>query len=281
MLFYNKNLLSSAPLSTTEMISVAKNLTGGGQYGLVYNLNEPFWLIPWLTGFRGWVLDESGHPITPTLNTPAMVNTLQFVHDLRWVHGVVPSGTVDYNRADQLFWNGNAAMIVNGDWALGQYRAHFGANLGVARIPLVADTGQWPRPMTSGKYYMINSNSRGEALAASKLFLHYATSKQAQLLWPQNASVLPALLQAFNDPIVQMNPILQGSAAQASVGRLMPTVAEMRCVWEAMGTPIAAIMDDQITPAEAAAAMQTDAAACVGEIHRRYYIYLPLIMHNR
>jgi maltose-binding protein MalE len=172
-------------------------------------------------------------------------------------------------------------MIVNGDWALGQYRAHFGANLGVARIPLVADTGQWPRPMTSGIYYIINSNSKGEALAASKLFLHYATSKQAQLLWPQNASVLPALLQAFNDPIVQTDPILRGSADQASVGRLMPTVEEMRCVWDAMSAPIASIMNNQITPVEAAAAMQTDAVACVEELHRRYYIYLPLIMHNR
>ena len=203
MLLYNKSLLPSAPLSTTEMVSVAKGLTGGGQYGLVYTLNEPFWLIPWLAGFGGWVLDESASPITPTLNTPAMVNALQFVHDLRWVHGVVPSGTVDYYIADDLFQNGDAAMIINGDWALGQYRDHFGdANLGVARIPLVAETGEWPQPMTSGKYYMINANSSAQALAAARLFIQYATSESAQLLWPQNQSVLPALMEAFEDPLV-------------------------------------------------------------------------------
>jgi glycosidase/maltose-binding protein MalE len=277
MLFYNKNLLASAPANTTNMISVAKSLTGGGQYGLVYNLNEPFWLVPWLTGFGGWVLDESADPDVPTLNTPAMAEALQFVHDLRWVHGVLPSGTVDYTTADNLFRNGNAAMMINGDWTLGAYRDLFGAaNLGVARIPLVTATGQWPMPMVSGKYYMLNQNTSGDALAASRLFIQYAMTKPAQLLWPQVADILPALLEAYNDPAVQADPIMQASADQAGIGRLMPTSPEMGCVWTAMVAQIPPVMDNLATPAAAAAAMQADAADCVAELHLPR-TYLPLV----
>jgi glycosidase/maltose-binding protein MalE len=282
MLFYNKSLLASAPSNTTNMISLAKSLTGGGRYGLVYHLDEPFWLMPWLTGFGGWVLDESANPVMPALNTPAMVDALQFVHDLRWVHGIVPPGNVDYSTADNLFRNGNAAMMINGDWTLNAYLDHFGAaNLGVARIPLVSDTAQWPLPMVSGMYYMINSNSSGDALAASRLFIAYAASKPAQLLWPQKIGKLPARLDALSDPVVQANPVLQASADQAGIGRLMPTSSEMNCVWNAMFTPISQVLDDTVAPSLAALAMQADAAACVAGLYQQdNRLHLPLVLNQ-
>jgi arabinogalactan oligomer/maltooligosaccharide transport system substrate-binding protein len=259
------------------MIDVAKGLTGSGQYGLVYNLDDPFWLIPWLTGFGGWVLDDNLNPPFPSLDTPEMVAALQFIYDLRWVHGIVPAGEVDYNTAESLFRDGKAAMMINGDWTLGSYREHFGdTDLGVARIPLVSDTDRWPSPMVSGKYFYINNNSAGDALTASKLFIQYATSKAAQLLWPEQDGVLPALVEAYNDPAVQGDPILQASADQASIGLLMPTSEAMRCVWNALGDPIQLLWDDLISPQAAAEAMQADAELCYAEITRQW-VYLPVV----
>ncbi len=64
MLLYNKNLLPEAPQTSDEMIKIAQELTVDydsdgmpDQYGLVYNLNEPFFFAPWLGGFGGWPLD--------------------------------------------------------------------------------------------------------------------------------------------------------------------------------------------------------------------------------
>jgi arabinogalactan oligomer/maltooligosaccharide transport system substrate-binding protein len=277
MLYYNKALLATAPLDTDEMITVGKSLTGGGQYGLVYHLDEPFWLIPWLTGFGGWVLDDTIDPPFPTLNTPEMVKALQFIHDLRWVHGIVPDGEVDYNAADTLFKDGKAAMMINGDWTLDAYRDHFGeANLGVARIPLVVDTAQWPKPMVGGKYYFISANSSGDKLAASKTFIQYATSIEPQLLWPDSTGVLPALKEAFKDPAVQGDPILQASADQASIGRLMPTSEAIACVWGAMREPLQDLWANVIEPQVAAATMQATAEQCYTEITRTW-LYLPVV----
>ena len=280
MLYYNKALLATAPLDTTEMINVAKSLTGSGQYGLVYHIDEPFWLIPWLTGFSGWVFDESIDPPFPTLNTPEMVDALQFTYDLRYVHGIVPDGADDMDYGYNLFWDGKAAMMINGDWTLDAYRDHFGeANLGVALIPQVVETGQWPQPLVSGGYYSINTNSHGAALAASKLFIQYAISKPAQLLWPAETGYgvkLPALLEAFNDPVVQADPILKASADQASIGRLMPTSPSMNCVWNAIFDPLQLLWDDLVTPQAAADAMQADAEQCYTEITRTW-LYLPVV----
>jgi len=280
MLYYNKNLLATAPLDTTEMINVAKSLTGGGQYGLVFHIDEPFWLIPWLTGFGGWVFDESIDPPFPTLNTPEMVEALQFIYDLRYVHGIVPDGADDMDYGYSLFWDGKAAMMINGDWTLDAYRDHFGeANLGVARIPLVVETDQWPVPLVTGWYYSLNTNTGGDKLAASKLFIQYATSKPAQLLWPEETGYgvkLPALLEAFNDPAVQADPILKASADQANIGRVMPTSPSMGCIWDAMVDPLQLLWDDLVTPQAAADAMQAEAELCYGKITGKW-VYLPAV----
>ena len=49
----------------------------------------------------------------------------------------------DYDVANALFLGGDAAMIVNGDWELGNYAGTFGDSLGIAPIPEVVG-GAWP-----------------------------------------------------------------------------------------------------------------------------------------
>lgn len=53
MLLYNKALIPEAPKDTDELFAKGKELTGGGNYGLVWNQTEPFWLVLWLGGFKG------------------------------------------------------------------------------------------------------------------------------------------------------------------------------------------------------------------------------------
>jgi arabinogalactan oligomer / maltooligosaccharide transport system substrate-binding protein len=46
----------------------------------------------------------------------------------------------------------------------------------------------------------------------------------------------------------------------------MPPQAAMRCVWDAMRPNQEAVMANKMTPADAAAAMQTAADKCVAEL---------------
>jgi len=55
MLLYNKKLIAEAPKDTDELFAVGKKLTTEGNYALVWNQTEPFWLVPWLGGFKGKV----------------------------------------------------------------------------------------------------------------------------------------------------------------------------------------------------------------------------------
>jgi len=260
MLLYNKDLIAEAPANTDEMIAKGKELTGGEQYGLVWNQIEPFWMVPWLGGFGGKVFADDG--VTPTLNTPEMIATLKFLHGLKFVDKIMPSES-DYGGADTMFKEGKAAMIINGDWSLGDYKGVLGEKLGAAPIPMVSETGMWPAPYTSGKFLMIGASVDDDKLEAIMQFVDYLTDMDNQVDMIATLSRLPALKEALGSELIQNDPILKGSAAQMQNGTPMPVVLEMRCNWDAMKPEMNAVLADQKSAEDAAEAMQQAADACV------------------
>ena len=260
MLIYNKDLVAEAPADTDELIAKAEELTQGDTYGLVYNATEHFWLVPWLGGFGGSVFAEDG--VTPTLNTDTMVNTLQFLYDLKFTYQVTPE-SIDYDTADTLFKEGKAAMIINGDWSLGAYKELFGDKLGVAPLPKVTATGIYPAAYTSGKYFMLPKDLAGDKLDAAIKFIEFATNEENQLNQLSTLSRLPGLKSVLSNEAITSDPILAGSALAMSYGTPMPTVTEMRCSWDAMKPEMNLVLAGSETPADAAAAMQAATEACI------------------
>lgn len=262
MFLYNKSLIDAAPATTDDMIAqgVAFKAANPDKEYLVYNQTEAFWFVPWLGGFEGKVFAEDG--VTPTLNTEAMVNTFQFVHDIKYTDGIVPA-EADYDTSDTLFKEGNAAIIINGDWSLGGYKEALGDNLGVAPIPQVSATGTYPAPFTSGVFFMVPVDLDKDTLAVVVDFMDFATNKANQLDMVTKLTRLPALSEALSDELITADPILSGSAAQMSYGSPMPTVTEMRCVWDAIKPELIAIYGDSVDAATAAANAQAAAETCI------------------
>ncbi len=260
MLQYNKKFVPVPPANTDDMIKLAKELQASGkvQYGLVYNQIEPFWLAPWLGGFGGKVFAADG--VSPTLNTPEMIATITFMADLKNVHKIVPV-ECDYNAADTLFKEGKAAMIINGDWSLGDYAKLMGADHGVAPIPMVSSTGKWPAPYTSGKYFMIAKDVSDEKLQAIKAFIAYVTSYDNQVAQVKELKRLPGLKKALSDAAITTDPTLKGSSEQMAKGTPMPTVVEMRAIWDAIKPEQNKVLAGSIDAVSAAKNMQAAAEA--------------------
>lgn len=256
MLLYNTGLVAKPPASTNELFALVGKLPAG-VYPLVWNQTEPFWLVPWLGAFGGKVFAADG--VTPTLNTKEMVNTLRFLKSMK-DKKLIPAES-DYNGADTLFKEGKAAIIINGDWSLGGYKAMMGDTFRVARIPMVSATSKWPMPYTSGAFFMIPKELSGDRLLAVRGFILLAVSKPRQLDMVEQLARLPVLKEALGSTLITKDPILVGSADQMSVGVPMPTVAEMRPVWDAMKPEMQAVLAGTKTPEAAAEAMQKAAEA--------------------
>lgn len=263
MLLYNKSILPAPPQTTDELITIGSALTTDDRYGLVWNQVEPFWLMPWLGGFGGRVFAADG--VTPTLDTPEMVATLQFLSDIQNLHAITPQG-INYTAADTLFREGRAAMIINGDWALQEYQNLLGDDLGVASIPQVTSTGKLPAPYTSGSYFVIPVAVGGRQLKRVADFIGYATNYDNQIRLITEIARLPALREALTDPVIVDDPLLAGSSSQVAQGTPMPSVIEMRCNWAAMKPELIAVLTEAKSAAEAARSMQTATEACISNL---------------
>jgi len=253
MLIYNKDLISSPPDNTTELIEIGKQMTvdtdGDGkidQYGLVWNFTEPFFYVPWLGGFGEWLLTDDNNP---NLNTEGNRRGFQFIKALRDEHQIIPK-ECDYEIANAMFKTGRAAMIINGDWSWGDYSGV--VDFGIARIPKVSETGKWPSPLVSTKGYSININTTGEKLTETLKLMKHLTSADVQLYFTQRLNSQPSAKAALNNHKVRDNVLLQKSAEIIAVGRPMPIIPEMRAIWDALREQYQAVLGGTISPKIAA-----------------------------
>jgi len=266
LLYYNKELVEEPPQDTATMIVMAQELTDGEHYGLAMNYRDPLWLVPWLSGFGGWLVDEDGQP---TLDTAAMVEALRFLHELKFEYGVLLP-EADYDLAEGLFREGKVAMLVNGHWALAGYREIEDFEWGVAPLPMVTETGLAPSPLVMGQYFVIGSGVSEQKLEAVRLLVEHMTASQRQLEWKRRNSAvrqfgtLPTNKEALSDESIHNDPLWQVSVAQMLAGRGASLGSNPTTILEAMREPLEAVMADQMAPTEAARQMQERAEAMLG-----------------
>ncbi len=257
---YNTELIPDPPETTDELIDVLRSLTADDnrdgridRYGLTWNYTEPFFFIPFLSGYGGSVMDDQGRP---TLDTEATVKAIQFVLDLRDKYGVIPKES-DYNVAETLFKEKRAASIINGPWAWDGY-ATAGVDYFLAPIPRISETGLWAAPYISAKGYSINANVPAERFPYVRDLLEYLTGAEMQTRMAVQLATIPVIDSVRVAPEVRNNPILQASLRQIEVGRPMPLAPEMRQVWDGMRGPYQLVMNGAVSAEEGARLMQRE-----------------------
>ncbi len=273
-LVYNRNFISQPPTTTEEMVelAVANTIDSNGdgrqdRYGLVWNFVEPFFAIPFLTGYGAWVFDDSGKPI-PALDTPQSVAAYEFILSLQSEHGVVPRNC-DYETADSLFKSGKAAMIINGDWSWTDYLETDEIDAAVAPLPVVSATGKPMAPMVSPKGFSLNALVDAQAAEDAMQFVKFMTSETSQRKFMEEVRILPSRKKLLDDPLIQEDRTLAASKAQLDRGRIMPVDVELRAVWDAMRPPYQSLLGGSTSPAKAARRMQHNALASIDIIQQQ------------
>ena len=260
ILVYNKALVPQPPATLDELIAIGQRLTrddnGDGkidQYGLNWNYREPYFFIPFLTGFGGWVMDAEGHP---AFDNPQTVRAIQFILDLRDKYKIIPREG-DYEVAAMLFKESRTAMIIDGPWSWAGYGVP-GKSM-VAPLPFNSETGRWCEPMTSAKGYSVNANVPPEKFAMIRDLVGFLTSAEVQEKMALQLAITPVDKSVIASPAIKNNPALLASMQQIEHGRPMPIVPQMRQIWEGMRGPYQLVMSGAITAEEAARRMQREA----------------------
>jgi maltose-binding protein MalE len=260
IMVYHPALVPVPPATFDDLIRIGQQLTkdtnGSGhpnQYGLTWNYREPFFFIPFLTAFGGWVMDDNGHP---TLDNEQMVKAIQFVLDLRDKYKIIPREG-DYEIADMLFKERRTGMIINGSWSWAGY--HIPEESRVAPLPFNTETGFWAEPMISAKGYSVNANLPPGKLETIRTVIDFLTGAEVQTEMATRLSTTPVDRSVIDSPAVKANPTLVASMQQIEHGRPLPIVPQMRAIWEGMRGPYQLVMNGAITAREAAKMMQREA----------------------
>jgi arabinogalactan oligomer/maltooligosaccharide transport system permease protein len=278
-LIYNKRFIRTPPQTTAELVTLAKANTvddnGDGaidRYGLVWNYTEPFFFVPFLTGYGAWVFEDAdddgaGEPV-PALDTPQAIAAFRFVASLRSEHHVLPP-SADYEAAQALFLAGKAAMIIDGDWSWQNYLTADNIDAEIAVLPVVSDTGLPMAPMVAPKGYSLSAFAEGESADKAMQLIDFLTSEATQREFLAEQRILPSRLALRDDPLVTGDPVMATSVAQAERGRAMPTAVAMRAVWDAMRPPYQLLMAGDVDAEAATRRMQRDAVAKIKTISAR------------
>ncbi|MEM1054507.1 MAG: maltose ABC transporter substrate-binding protein [Bacteroidota bacterium] len=260
MYVYNRDLLPEPPETFEDLLATAsltQDTDGDGspdQYALTWNYTEPFFFVPFLTAYGGWVMDENGEP---SLDNEATVEAIQFVLDLRDQHELIPPST-DYETAQTLFREGDAAAIINGPWSWSGY-GETGVNYGLAVLPLNSETGLRARPTASAKAYSVNPAVPDWKLPAVLGLLEMLTGDEMQAAMAEELASIPVRTAVRESEAVASNPLLQQSLAQVESSVPLPTDPQMRQIWDAMRGPYQLVMNGQVSAEEGARLMQEEA----------------------
>ena len=137
-LFYNRDRIARPPSTTDEMIEIAQAERDERRIGLAYQATEPFFHAPWMHGYGGRLHQDD----TVALDREGAIKALEFARRLS-IEKLIPEEPTSA-LVTQLFNDGNAAMVINGPWFLGEINPEI--NLGIAPLPMVIDTGKAAAP---------------------------------------------------------------------------------------------------------------------------------------
>ena len=253
-LVYNKALFDAAGVqyprddwTTDDLIAAASALTGGDVIGIALPLRWSYWFIPFLTGFGATLFDAEDNP---TLDSPGSARALEWFLDLERVHGVSASSTSIEAMSTQ-FQLSRAAMVLDGSWNWNTYEAA-GLDLGLAVMPIVAETGIRMGPMFNVFGWGVSKQSASKVAAAGLAL--WLSSYNVQKAFALRTYMIPTDRALAADPHIAADTTLHGYLRQTEFGTEVPTTRATNMVFEQLDTALELTFTGQLDARSALAA---------------------------
>lgn len=255
VLYYNKRLVKRPPSTVAEMLQVASATRVPDGYGMAFNTGFYFFSGYFLGG-GGRIFDAAGKV---SLDTPEGRKMLAWLGTLSASPGILASN--DYGKADSLYKQGKAAMILNGPWALADYQAAMGPDLGVAPLPAL-EAGKPAAPWIGVKCMMVNANADRRHRELARDFLLYVSEPAQQLALATGAGHIPATSGVELPP----GSPLRVFQAQVRTGTPKSADPQLALIWAPMDRAVQEVTVHKHDVAEALARAQKTVEAQLAKV---------------
>jgi arabinogalactan oligomer/maltooligosaccharide transport system substrate-binding protein len=234
-LYYNKSTVPTPPKTTAELLDMVKS---GKKLVLNENAyhNFGFW------NAFGQVFDLSTGKCTA--DTTGVADAFQYLADLK-AAGKANGWDVfqtDGGKADTMFRQAQADMIINGPWVLGDYSNDLKENLGVSPMPAGPKGPSTPLMGIDG--WFVNPNSKNQQ-AAVDLAL-YITNADGQKIYADVAGD-----PSVRTDVTVSNANVKSFADAAAAGLRRPQSAWFDNYWTPFGDAVTKSVEGTLPPADA------------------------------
>lgn len=257
VLFYNKDLIDTAPATFKDLEELSKderfdfkNETGKNTAFLA-NWVTPYHYLGLITGYGGYVFGAEGTDTSDIgLNTPEAVEAITYASS--WYQDIWPQGALDVTSAENFmndqFTGEHTAAVINGPWGAASYK-DANVNYGVSTIPTLPN-GENYQPFAGGSGWTISSYSKNKELAQE--WLDYVNNAENSQKLYEISTEIPAN-QETRTAISKGNDELTNAVIEQYNSAVpMPNIPEMEEVWTGTESMIFDAASGNKTPKESA-----------------------------
>lgn len=235
LLYYNKNLVKKEDLASWDsIIKFAKgyNDAANNKFGIMWQVGDFYYNYSWIAGNGGYIFGANGTDSTDIgLNNDGAVQGMKFFQSLR---EILPIKAVDATAdvKTNLFQTGKLPINLDGVAQLGNFtKEKLGFEVGAVPLPPMPN-GQTPISFAGIKAYYVSSFSKYPN--AAKLFIHFATTKEALMKNYELTGIIPARTGMDSDPAIQDNEVVKAFTDQIKKSEPMPNILPATQFWGPM-----------------------------------------------
>ncbi len=247
LFLYNRERMKEdmVPGTTEELYAYMQEHTGEGTYGFVEQHSTAYYSVPWIHGFGGELIDETG---VPQLNSDQVSKALEY-H--RKFLEYMP-GESEYSTVNTLFIEGYADSVIGGPWLVPTAR-EAGIDLGFAPMPVVDETGLPLAPYSGVQgVHVLKVAAETKKEAVTKV-LECITKPEVGVAMAQVSGCAPANTLSYEEESVASDPLIMTMKQIAESAVPMPNIPEMDVMFIVTGNLLVAVnMNDADIPEETA-----------------------------
>ncbi|MBB6671398.1 extracellular solute-binding protein [Cohnella nanjingensis] len=259
-LFYNKKLVTEVPKTIADLEKIMQDQTDAKKqkYGFLFEGTNFYYAWAFMGGNDGYIFKPDGNGGYDTkdigFNKEGAVKGARLIQS--WFQkGYMPKD-VNGDIVGGLFTQGNVGAVINGPWAIQDYKKQLGDNVAVAPLPTL-ENGKNPTSFIGVKGWMLSKYAKNPEWAAD--FAAFLTNGENALDYFKQTGEVPPVKTVLNNPELTNDPLVSGFSQQIQYGMPFPTVPELDTVWDPManalkfiagGKDVQASMDDAVKQIE-------------------------------
>lgn len=248
--------ITAAPTNWDELKAMAKAMKeqGGAEWGISLGPKNYQELAPFIWSNGGDIYDGSQF----TLDSPQAVEALKF-YDSFFEEGLAPTSVPEGFDITPAFVKGTHPMFFSGPWHIGLVQdaggADFEGKWAVAPLPKQSSATSF----VGGSNMVVFTDSDNKDAAWA--FLQYLSDPATQVKWYEEATVLPAVQAAWDDPKLAGDPNVEVFGQQLSETKAPPAISTWSEVADAINQVMEKVTTGDETPEQGAAEMQKQATS--------------------